>query len=46
LALCALLAAAGDILASCDTPVGRVPDQGTSITLVTNPDGNGPQVAR
>jgi hypothetical protein len=34
------------MLASCDTPVGRVPDQGTSTTLVTNPDGNGPQVVR
>jgi len=43
LALCTLLTAAGGVLASCDTPVGRVP--GTS-TFVTNPDGNGPQVVR
>lgn len=44
-----LLTAAGGMLASCDTPVGRAPDlQGTywENALVTNPNGNGPQVVR
>ena len=49
LALCALLTAAGGMLASCDTPVGVSPAlQGTyrATSLVTNPDGDGPQVVR
>ena len=49
LAVCVLLAAAGGMLASCDTPVGRAPDlQGSyrATSLVTNPDGDGPQVVR
>ena len=44
LTLCALLTAA-----SCDTPIGVSPDlQGTYLqhALVTNPDGDGPQVVR
>jgi hypothetical protein len=44
-----LLTAAGAMLASCDTPVGRAPDlQGTywQNALVTNPNGDGPQVVR
>ena len=49
LALCALLTAAGGMLASCDTPIGVSPAlQGTyrATSLVTNPDGDGPQVVR
>jgi len=49
LALVALLAAVGGILASCDTPIGVSPAlRGTyrENSLVTNPDGNGPQVVR
>ena len=49
LALCALLTAAGGVLASCDTPIGVSPAlQGTyrATSLVTNPDGNGPAVVR
>jgi len=49
LALCALWTAAGGMLSSCDTPVGVSPAlQGTSraTSLVTNPDGGGPQVVR
>jgi len=37
------------MLASCGTPVGRAPDlRGTyrATSLVTNPDGDGPQVVR
>jgi hypothetical protein len=43
------LAAAGGVLASCDTPVGVAPDlKGTyqENALVTNPHGDGPQVVR
>ena len=49
LPLCALLAAAGGMLASCDTPIGVSPAlQGTyrAGSLVTNPDGDGPHVVR
>ena len=49
LALCALLTAAGGMLASCDTPVGVSPAlQGTyrARSLVTNPYGDGPHVVR
>ena len=49
LALCALLTAAGGVLASCATPIGRAPDlQGTyrATSLVTNPDSDGPHVVR
>ena len=49
LAVCALLTATGGMLVSCDTPIGRAPDlQGTyrATSLVTNPDGGGPQVVR
>ena len=48
-ALCALLTAAGGILASCETPIGVSPAlQGTyrEASIVTNPDGDGPQVVR
>ena len=49
LALCASLTAAGGMLASCDTPIGVSPAlQGTyrATSIVTNPDGDGPQVVR
>ena len=49
LALVALLTAVGGVLASCGTPIGVSPAlQGTyrENSLVTNPDGNGPQVVR
>ena len=49
LSLCALLTAACGMLASCDTPIGVSPAlQGTyrATSLVTNPDGDGPQVVR
>ncbi len=49
LASFALLTAAGGMLASCDTPIGRAPNlQGTywQNALVTNPSGGGPQVVR
>lgn len=45
----ALLAVAGGMLASCDTPTGRAADlQGTywQNAIVTNPKGNGPEVVR
>jgi len=45
----AILTLAGGMLASCDTPVGRAPDlQGSywQNAVVTNPNGNGPQVVR
>ena len=49
LALATLIAAVGGILASCDTPIGMSPAlRGTyrENSLVTNPDGDGPQVVR
>jgi len=49
LALCASLTTAGGMLASCDTPIGVSPaPQGTyrATSIVTNPDGDGPQVVR
>jgi hypothetical protein len=49
LALVALFTAAGGMLASCNAPVGVSPAlRGTyrENSLVTNPDGNGPQVVR
>ncbi|HTW70261.1 MAG TPA: hypothetical protein VME47_10265 [Acetobacteraceae bacterium] len=45
----AMLATAGALLVSCDTPVGVSPAlNGTywEKALVTNPDGGGPQVVR
>jgi len=49
LALVGLLTAVGGMVASCDTPIGVSPAlQGTyrANSLVTNPDGDGPQVVR
>jgi len=49
LALVALLTAVGGMLASCDTPIGVSPAlRGTyrENSLVTNPDGRGPEVVR
>jgi len=49
LPLCALLTAAGGMLASCDTPVGVSPAlKGTywEHAIVTNPYGGGPMEVR
>jgi len=49
LAVCALLTAAGGMLASCDTPVGVSPAlKGTywEHAIVTNPYGGGPMEVR
>ncbi len=45
----ALLIAAATALTSCDTPIGTPPawrNVGTVPTVVTNPNGGGPQVTR